>query len=171
MHDTTIFPNSLYRRVETNATRCAFCAPKPYATLPDDALLSGNLPICCIPFQPLKQKQTVSAKHNRYTLPILFVYIPVPGSPAVYPYPSAGFYVDLSVSIMRLNGGQFPSSPLYLQSGNHLVSPKRTSFPWMNVMSRGIPAELILSRSAWSSGVIPPFSARYLVANSTLPSP
>lgn len=148
MHDTTIFPHSLCRRVETNATHCTFRTPKPYATLPDDTLLSGNLPICRIPFGPLKQKQTVPAMHNRYTLPILFVYIPVPGSPAVCPYPSAGFYVNLSVSIMRLNGGQFPPTPLYLQSGNHLVSPKRTSFPWMNVMSRGIPAELILSRSA-----------------------
>ena len=171
MHDTTIFPHSLCRRVETNATHCTFRTPKPYATLPDDTLLSGNLPICRIPFGPLKQKQTVPAMHNRYTFSILFVYIPVPGSPAVCPYPSAGFYVNLSVSIMRLNGGQFPPTPLYLQSGNHLVSPKRTSFPWMNVMSRGIPAELILSRSAWSSGVMPPFSARYLVANSTLPSP
>lgn len=150
---------------------CIFCAPKLYATLPDDTLLSDNLPKCRIPFQPLKQKQTVPAKHNRYTLPIPFVYIPVPGQSCSIPYPSAGFYVDLSVSIMRLTGEKFPPTPLYLQSGNHLVSPKRTSFPWMNVMSRGIPAELILSRSAWSSGVMPPFSARYLVANSTLPSP
>lgn len=41
----------------------AFSAPsKPYATLPDNILLSGNLPICRIPFQLLKQKQTVPAK-------------------------------------------------------------------------------------------------------------